>query len=167
MKDRFTEEPYLDDGRPEILCVYERHPLTRSVRVVDFEWRGPVNEPVKVTEEHLQATGLAFGLLRDRFPPVLSCFPWPLRRVDVETFYDISAMYVRTDRGWRNWYYYAARARARRAWRWFFARLVWTLVVWGLAVVERGTFPTWGDVLKPQRESARWKRLKGRLRRRR
>jgi hypothetical protein len=159
--NRRTEEPFDFETGPQILRVFETHPLMRRTRVVDFVWHGPVNVPVRISDEFLRYdAGLDFA---GQFPERLSCFPWPLRKVDDDNWAGFYAIYVRTDVGRFNWLYYAALARARRIWRWLFARLVWTLVVWGLAYVERGTFPTWGDVLKPQRESAAWKRWRARF----
>lgn len=99
-----------------------------------YEWLGAPGAPVYLTPRYL--------------PDGLASLPWPVRRVD-ESPWDDAGLYVRTDVRW--WRVTAARYALRRAWRWFTARAVLTLYVWGLADRDPAVTVTWSQVRWPWR----------------
>lgn len=131
-----------DPSRANIVCTREE--IWRGRAVCRFRWDGDPAAPVRVDFDTLRAF---FGAEHKDIPQTLppGPFPWPMRLVRANEWYESSGEYVRTDttRGWLAWAYYAARHRISEAVAPVFARCILTLMVWNLAYVAPNERVTW------------------------
>lgn len=126
----------------QIIC--HRAELLPGRFAYSYEWGGPRSWPVEIDYPSLREMLGREEVPKDQVWPdeISGVLPWKLRLVGEHVnFAYNSAIYVRADSG--SWLFWKAEEVARRCQRWLMFRLIFTLMVWGLAYVEPGEITSW------------------------
>lgn len=142
-----------EDYRPEFASIeVTTRLLPFNRRFTTYRWIGPASAPVRINRYMVDPDCRTIDEAAQRLP-------WRLRKLpNGHDFLRDAADFVRVDGGlWVPALLTEWRHRLRDRWDWLTARMVLTLMVWGLAWVDEGTQPRWADVKRrhPNKETKR------------